>query len=204
MIKRIGLSMLIGVALSSAIPFAGNWDKIQELGAAFDASRMWLIAAAIALIVGGTAALMLRKSRVWAAFGAVAISSLVFWHAVSLAFSQLDDLYSSEQMIERLTDDRRPFAPDAPFFSLGSFDQSVPFYLGRPVTMVADKSELREGINAEPHKYVSSLSSFVERWNSAGQAYAIMSINDYEALRASGVAMRQVERDRRRVILSRI
>lgn len=197
------LTMLIGVALSSAIPFAGNWDKIQELGAAFDASRMWLIAAAIALIVGSTAALMLRKSRVWAAFGAVAISSLVFWHAVSLAFSQLDDLYSSEQMIERLTDDRRPFAPAAPFFSLGSFDQSVPFYLGRPVTLVADKSELREGIKAEPDKYVSSFSSFVDRWNAAGQAYAIMSIYDYEALRANGVVMRQVERDRRRVIVSK-
>ncbi len=196
-------TMVLGWALLLAIPFAGRWDKVQELGAAFDASRMWLVAAAIALVVGGTAAWTLRRSRAWSAFGVVAIASLLFWHAVSLAFSQIDDLYSSEQMIERLTDDRRPFAPDAPFFSLGSFDHSVPFYLGRPVTLVAEKSELRAGITAEPNKYVATLSIFIEQWNSASRAYAIMPIHDYAALRADGVVMRQVERDRRRVIVAR-
>ena len=197
------LIMVLGWALLVAIPFADRWDKVQDLGAAFDTSRMWSIAAAIALVVGGTAAWMLRRSRVWFAFGVVAIANLLFWHAVNLAFSQVDDLYSSEQMIERLTDDQRPFAPNAPFFSLGSLDQSVPFYLGRPVTLVADKSELREGIKAEPEKYVASLPSFIERWNAASHAYAIMSIHDYEALLANGVVMRQVERDRRRVIVAR-
>lgn len=193
----------LGIALLVLIPFAAHWEKVREIGAAFDGSRLWLTAAASMLLVGGTAALVLRKSKVWAAFGAIAVASLFFWHAVNVAFWQLGDLYSSEQMIERLTNDERPFAPNTPFFSLGSFDQTVPFYLGRPVTLVADRSELREGVKAEPGKFIYSFPEFVERWTAATEAHAIMSIYDYEALRANGVAMRPVERDRRRIIVAR-
>lgn len=193
----------LGIALLVLIPFAAHWEKVREIGAAFDGSRLWFTAAASMLLVGGTAALVLRKSKVWAAFGAIAVASLFFWHAVNVAFWQLGDLYSSEQMIERLTNDERPFAPNTPFFSLGSFDQTVPFYLGRPVTLVADRSELREGVKAEPGKFIYSFPEFVERWTAATEAHAIMSIYDYEALRANGVAMRPVERDRRRIIVAR-
>jgi hypothetical protein len=84
-----------------------------------------------------------------------------------------------------------------------NFDQSVPFYLGRPVTLVGQKDELAPGIASEPGKYVGSVDEFVKRWQGHREAFAIMMLPLYEKLRARGLSGRVVVRDARRIILAR-
>jgi hypothetical protein len=85
-----------------------------------------------------------------------------------------DELYSSERLIEPIAGERLQFPRDPPFYSVSSYDQSVPFYLGRSVTLVGYKDELAPGIAAEPGKYVPSVDEFLGRWHEHREAFAIM------------------------------
>ena len=66
-------------------------------------------------------------------------------------------------------------SPDVPFYSVDTFDDTVPFYLGRTVTFVREQGELAWGIadaSAQLHRGRSS--EFERRWRAGGEAYAIM------------------------------
>jgi 4-amino-4-deoxy-L-arabinose transferase-like glycosyltransferase len=165
---------------------------------------LWLFGAALILSGAGVLALVLRRRALAEpAFAAVALGSLL---AAQLALSGthvVDEHYSSERLIESITGDRMSFPRDPPFYSVGSYDQSVPFYLGRAVTLVAHQDELAPGIAAEPGKYVGSVDEFVARWNEDRDAFAIMAPRLYEKLRGEGLPGHVLARDARWIIVAR-
>jgi len=172
---------------------------------AFDAEyAFWLFAAALALSAAGLAALALQDgARHEAALAVVGLGSLL---AVQLALSgthALDEHYSSERLIETITGDHLRFPRDPPFYSVASYDQSVPFYLGRSVTLVGYKDELAPGIASEPGKYVGSVDEFLGRWHDHGEAFAIMAPRLYEKLRHDGFPGHVLARDSRWIIVAR-
>jgi len=163
----------------------------------------WLLAAGPALLLGGCAALRLRRRAAGASAAVVSLASLL---AAQLALSgthMLDGNFSSERLIEQVVGERLQFPRTPPFYSVATYDHSVPFYLGRPVTLVAHKDELAPGIAAEPSKYVDSVDEFVARWNRDAEAFAIMSPDVYDKLRGQGLPGRVVVRDEHRVLISR-
>ena len=171
----------------------------------FDAGyAIWLLAAGLALSAAGIAALrLLRRSRQEASLAVLGLGSLL---AVQLALSGthvLDEHYSSERLIDTMVGEKLRFPREPPFYSVASFDQSVPFYLGRPVTLVRYKDELAPGIAAEPWKFVSSVDEFVGLWQEHEEAFAIMTPPFYEKLRQEGLPGRVLARDAWRVIVAR-
>jgi hypothetical protein len=171
----------------------------------FDAGyAIWLLAAGLALSAAGIAALrLLRRSRQEASLAVLGLGSLL---AVQLALSGthvLDEHYSSERLIDTMVGEKLRFPREPPFYSVASFDQSVPFYLGRPVTLVRYKDELAPGIAAEPWKFVSSVDEFVGLWQEHEEAFAIMTPPFYEKLRQEGFPGRVLARDAWRVIVAR-
>ena len=105
--------------------------------------------------------------------------------------------------MEAVVGDKLRFPREPPFYSAESFDQSVPFYLGRPVTLVGYKDELAPGIAAEPGKYVASVEEFLGRWHGHREAFAIMTPHFYEKLKEQGLPGRVLARDARRIIVAR-
>jgi hypothetical protein len=83
------------------------------------------------------------------------------------------------------------------------FDHTVPFYLGRSVTLVREQGELAWGIAHAPANYIATLEAFEQRWTADTDGYAIMTGTTYEELRAKALPMRLVDRDSRRVIVAR-
>ena len=172
---------------------------------AFDAEySIWLLGAALVLTAAGLVALGLHKrARHDASLAVLGLGSLL---AVQLALSGthvLDEHYSPERLIETIAGDHLRFPRDPPFYSVASYDQSVPFYLGRPVTLVRYKDELAPGIAAEPWKFVSSVDEFVGLWQEHEEAFAIMTPPFYEKLRQEGLPGRVLARDAWRVIVAR-
>ena len=171
----------------------------------FDAEySIWILAAGLILSAAGFAALLLlRRSLQEASLAVLGLGSLL---AVQIALSGthvLDEHYSSERIMEALVGDKLRFPREPPFYSVASFDQSVPFYLGRPVTLVGYKDELAPGIAAEPGKYVASVEEFRGRWDGHGEAFAIMTPHFYEKLKEQGLPGRVLARDARRIIVAR-
>jgi 4-amino-4-deoxy-L-arabinose transferase-like glycosyltransferase len=180
-----------------------SWEHLPWKAAEADYS-IWLLLAAFALSIAGFAALeMHRRGLTERSLVAASLGSLV---AIQLALSGMhavDEHYSSERLIEQITGDTLRFPRDPPFYSVGSYDQSVPFYLGRPVTLVAYKDELAPGIAAEPHKYVDTVDEFVRLWYLDRDAYAIMKPPLYEKLSREGLPGRILVRDARWIIVAR-
>jgi 4-amino-4-deoxy-L-arabinose transferase-like glycosyltransferase len=188
--------------LAAALPVLAErfaWKTVEPEYA------VWLFTAALILWGAGVLALALQeREQREPAFAAVALGSLLAAQIALSGTHVADAHYSSERLIEPLAGDDRRFPRDPPFYSVGSYDQSVPFYLGRPVTLVAYKDELAPGIEAEPEKYVRSVEEFLGLWHDErGEAYAIMKPTLYEKLSGEGLPGRILARDARWIIVAR-
>src|SRR4029077_7543859 len=95
------------------------------------------------------------------------------------------------------------FAVDAPFYQIGMYDQTVPFYLRRATRVVAYRDELALGIDAEPQKQVPTTAAWIAEWELLAQGYAVMDPKMHATLAANGVPMHELARDPRSVVVSR-
>jgi len=94
-------------------------------------------------------------------------------------------------------------AQNAPIYSVGTYDQTLPFYWRRSVELVAYRGELDYGLRYDPGAEMGSVAEFIARWNEESEAYAVMEKAMYENLKKRGVPMREVGRDANRVLVAR-
>jgi 4-amino-4-deoxy-L-arabinose transferase-like glycosyltransferase len=168
----------------------------------------WLEAALLTATVGAVAgALAFRRAesrparRFWGT-AALAVSTLAATQLVVAGFDVFSATRSSSAILRAAQAVER-FAPGAPFYQIGMYDQTIPFYLRRPTTVVAFRDELALGIDAEPEKAIDTVGVWRQRWDSLDQGYAVMSPATYAQIEAAGVPMRVLARDTRRVIVAR-
>jgi 4-amino-4-deoxy-L-arabinose transferase-like glycosyltransferase len=154
-------------------------------------------------VVGGLLAWRLEGATRSGSAVALALASIAGAQGLILGLHQLDERYSTERMVEQLIGENGTFDASPPFYSVGFFEGSLAYYLGRTMTLVAYQGELAPGIAAEPAKYVDTVGEFEQRWRAADEAYAVMRPAQYASLRAAGLPMRVLALDARRVIVSR-
>ena len=95
------------------------------------------------------------------------------------------------------------FERDVPFYSVGTYDQSLTFYLRRTVTLVAYRGELDYGLRRAPDAAIGTLAEFIPRWSSQPSAFAVMEKSMFDDLKAQGVPMRLIGQDFNRVVVAR-
>jgi 4-amino-4-deoxy-L-arabinose transferase-like glycosyltransferase len=91
--------------------------------------------------------------------------------------------------------------PGVPFYSINMYEQTLPFYLQRTVTLVEYRDELGFGLDQEPALWVPTVTEFRTRWQSGGEAFAVMTPETYQTLKNSDLPMTMVARDTRRIIV---
>ena len=91
----------------------------------------------------------------------------------------------------------------APVFSVGGYDQTLPFYLRQDVILVDYVDEFAMGQQKEPGRSIQSLDEFAQRWQSLPQAAAYMDIVTYVDMHRRGLPMRVLYQDQRRIVVSR-
>jgi 4-amino-4-deoxy-L-arabinose transferase-like glycosyltransferase len=92
---------------------------------------------------------------------------------------------------------------DAPLYSIATYDQTLPFYWGRTVTLVSYRGELDYGLKRDPGAEIPTVGEFVERWTEESSAFAVMEKPMFDELMSRGVPMREVARDAGRVLAAR-
>jgi hypothetical protein len=90
---------------------------------------------------------------------------------------------------------------DTPIFAVREYDQTLPFYLGRDLTLVDYEDEFSLGEAAEPERYIPTLDAFVERWQALPQAAAYMDFPTYLELQQRKLPMRAIYTSSRRVMV---
>jgi len=97
----------------------------------------------------------------------------------------------------------RDIPRDLPVYSVATYDQTLPFYWQRRVTLVAYRGELDFGLNHDPAAGIPSVAQFVDEWRGLSGGYAVMERNMFDELQGEGVPMREIARDLNRVLVAR-
>ncbi len=133
----------------------------------------------------------------------IAFSTLVAAQLVVSGYDTLAESRSSAPLVAKIVARDGPFRTDVPFYTVNMYDQTLPYYLGRTVIQVEHPDELAMGIASEPGKAIDTIAHWRLIWDAVQDAYAMMQPDEYDSLRRSGVPMRELGRDARRVIVAR-
>lgn len=188
-----------------AVP-AATFIKVPMVRDQVATGMPWIFGGALVFVIAGVVALRLLRRRLrLRALALLAVASMIGCQGGGLLAAHIDGYFSAERLIERVTGgaSQRPFRKDVPFYSVDTFDHTVPFYLGRTVTIVREQGELAWGIATAPANYIADIGEFDRRWRAGGEAYAIMGQQTYDYLSGLGLPMRLVDSDGRRVVVSR-
>lgn len=115
-----------------------------------------------------------------------------------LGHQSFSALKSSRQMVEAIGD---RIAPGAPFYSVGQYDQTLPFYVHWTVTLVDWHDEFETGQRIEPWRSLPDLASFEAAWRADARASAAVRPDLYAELQRAGLRMKVVYRDDNRVVV---
>lgn len=161
----------------------------------------WLVAAGVALALCAAAAALLewRERRVGGVI-ALACGGFLFGQLAVAGYSSLSPVSSARDSAMQV---RSRIPESAPVFSVASFDPSLPFYLGRTVTMVAYARDRSVSVLWEPAQFIPTLAEFATRWRATPRAFAVMSSGTYGQLVQNGVPMTVIARDPRRVFVEK-
>lgn len=159
----------------------------------------WLTASAALWLLGSLIAIALAwKNQSTAAVLALAASSMLAGTGALLGHENLSRSNSAYHIAMKV---KPLLSAGVPFYSIEMYDQTLPFYMERTVTLVAHQDEMAFGIQQEPGKWIASTEEFKRRWQADADAFAIMTPDRHEALRQEGLPMTEVARDTRRVII---
>ncbi len=213
MLAWIALPLALG-GVGFAIAYGVGWDRWSSQWASastpeaiYRAFGPWVLGAIVAYAAGGIAAtLCFRRGTPAARTWGVAALSFCSLAALSLAYVGNDAFAAVRSAAPILREAARthggPLDPAYPVYQVGSYDQTLPFYLGRPTNLVEYRDEMGPGLDAEPHKGYD-LTRWLAVWDAAPQAYALFSHDTAADLAKHGVPMRVLARDPRRVLVAR-
>jgi len=98
----------------------------------------------------------------------------------------------------------RPYVKaDEPFYSVDTYEQTLPFYLKRTFTLVQYQDEMAFGIMQEPQRWIPDYASFAKVWQAQPAALAIMPVDTYTRLKQLNLDMKIIYEDPQYVVVSR-
>lgn len=159
----------------------------------------WATIAAGTWLAGSLAAFVLAwRHREAAGLMVFGISGFI---AVNIAILGHESLAESNSA-HRIAQQTRPLlSPGVPFYSVSTYEQTLPFYLQRTLTLVNYRDEMGFGLDQQPALAIALGAEFYARWRSDRDAFALVTPEGYAQLRADGLPMQTVARDTRRVIV---
>lgn len=161
----------------------------------------WVVAAALlGLLTAAVAFALSRRGRRLGAATVLSLGSLAAWQCAFTGHDGLSPSFSAATIAAQV---RPQLRGDCPFYSVRAYDHTLPFYMGRTVTLVEFEDEMAFGLRQEPALAIGSLGEWQARWTGASCAYGFAEPELFETLRDAGVPLRVLARDTRRVIFAR-
>lgn len=195
------LSPMIPLALAFwwFAPLAAKGASVEVPAALYANFIPWLQTAALAWLIGAAIAMALaRRERVVAAVSAMAVAGLLMGQSVLIGYNALSPASSAYLIAQQI----KPYLkPGVPFYSVAMYEQTLPPYLQRTMTLVAHPDEMEFGIQQEPDKWIPDVATFKKIWVRQPYALAVMSPDSYRKFVEENLPMHVIARDTRRVIV---
>ena len=193
------LTLVAGLALGLA---SLNWARVV---ASSDRSVYFLPLAkplgliALLLAVSGTFVLVQRARDATRAGVFLGVGWCLAWLLLIRAAALVAPIYSGVDLAAALPAADR----DAPFYSVGTYDQTLTFYLRRTVTLVRYRGELDYGLRKTPAAEIADEPEFVRLWSAQPRAFAVMEKSMVDELKSRGMPMRVVAENVTHVLVAR-
>jgi 4-amino-4-deoxy-L-arabinose transferase-like glycosyltransferase len=195
----LGLMVLFSV-MACLIPLIDQLSDDYVRHEAYERYEIWLFFAALMMLGGLFYALRRIELHRMSALLVLAGTSVIAWTAATLGHESLGQTVSMKYHLQRMM----PTMPaNAPFYSVEMYEQTLPFYLGRPVIMVAHQDELAFGLQQEPHKWLPERRQFEQRWiNPQQPAYALVPATLWQQYQKTYFPMTTLYRDGRLALIA--
>lgn len=194
------LQAAFGALLAVAVVVASRRTWKPEAVWMVEALRPWLALVAAVLIAGGVTGFRTVRTRPAFATGTLAVAG--FAAALLLIVpgaTAVHRKYSGAPLVVQAG----PLDAAAPFYTVRTFDWTLPFYYARTVIPVEWRGELDYGLTFEPERGVPTIEEFERRWIAAASAYALLPDSVYAELRSKGLPMRVLGRNDKQTLVAR-
>ncbi len=188
-------------AIVAYSPYASRWANEFVPAELFALYTPWIFAA-------GAAGLACFLFAAWAGFRgqralaitAIACGAFATTLIAALGHNSLSPSYSAYGLAQQI---KAHISNDIPFYSVRNYDQTLDFYIKRPLTLVEYADEMAYGLEQEPDLWLPDLASFVAAWNRNPKALAIMEPATYAKLESDGLPMQIIGKDLRRMVVKK-
>jgi 4-amino-4-deoxy-L-arabinose transferase-like glycosyltransferase len=174
----------------------GDAKTPMEINRAFS---HWAFAGSLVFALAGAAAARAAAAhRELQSVLLLAAGSLLFLNAAIPGYQSYSPLLSSAALARKL---RPVLRSDTPLFAVNYYDQTLPFYMKRTVTLVDYVSEFDFGEQQEPQKWVHDLPAFGRLWRELPQGIAVTDPGSFASLRELQLPMQVIDRTPRRIVV---
>ena len=144
-----------------------------------------------------------QKSRRIDAVVVAATLATAATSTLMIGYGALSPSTSSQQLVVDFLAAEPQYRQDDVFFSIGMYEQTLPTYLKRTVTLVDYLDEMGLGAAAEPDQVRFNFDDFAAEWEAADRAYAVTDYDQLPRLDFAGLDYRVVATDLRRAIIAK-
>lgn len=197
------LALGLGIAGAFASHFAPHAGlDAQEIQLEYRQFGRWIMAAAVLWFSGAIGCWFFsRRGAQGVAILTLACASLLGALTGIVGYSALDRVASAYYVAQAL---KGKIQPDTQLYSVEMYEQTLPFYLQRTMTLVNQRDELDFGLRAEPDKGIATIEAFSKIWRDSNSAIAVMPPTTFQKLSAMGLPFHVILSDRRFVVASRL
>jgi 4-amino-4-deoxy-L-arabinose transferase-like glycosyltransferase len=199
-----GLTALLGVVLLAIVPFMTRLAKHAGEAALFQAYQPWVLAAGFVAAAGGIVAMLYaRQMQRDLMVVVLAVSGFAATELMLAGFEPIGQARAGANLLPAI---RAAMKPDTKVYSVGIYEQSITFYLRRPVTLVDYWDEFTFGLEQEPQRSIPTIPAFVAQWRADAAAgrhdLAIIREDIVDDFKRQGVPYRLVAADSRRTVIA--
>jgi 4-amino-4-deoxy-L-arabinose transferase-like glycosyltransferase len=161
----------------------------------------WLIATALVMLAGLLAGMWL----LWRAQKplAVAVLSLSALLSIQIGLSGYETVARERSAKHIAAAIRGEVKPNVPFYSVRTYEQTLPFYLKRTFTLVQFQDEMAYGIKQEPQRWIPTVEEFAKIWAAQPEALAIMPVHVYAQLQKQELEMKIIFEDLQHIVVKK-
>jgi 4-amino-4-deoxy-L-arabinose transferase-like glycosyltransferase len=199
-----GLMSAIGIALLATVPFMTKLSKHGGEAVLYQAFQPWVLAAGFVALAGGALAWLYARQMQRDLFVLVlAVAGFSTTQLILAGFEPLGKVRAGAGLLPAI---RAELTPATRIYSVGTYEQSLTFYLQRPVVLVDYTDEFTFGLQQQPELAIPTVAAFVDQWTRDAAAgvrdVAFNRADIYNELQQKGVPMRVVAQDSRRTVIA--
>lgn len=189
--NHLWLPLFVWLGALGVLPFVPHWvrpDVPSAIVAVLLSHIFW--AAVVSIIAIMVSRFFLTSGRLFPAMATLTFASLLALTLIVVGYNPYGEKFRSSKT---LVADLHPwFKQASDIYAVNGYDQTLPFYLQRNVTLVDYVDEFALGEQLEPHRWIATLENFVPHWQANVRPLAFMSLTAFERLQKKHLPMRVI------------